>query len=165
MKTKDWLGVLFVVAVIALLIFAKKPETPPIVHENPVNVDTTGYIDGVAYVENISLLVLESFPVQVRAVVTGNVSDGCTVVTGVSEHREGQTFQLKVLAKRPAEAVCTQALVPFEEQVGLDVHGLLAGTYYVAAGDIMESFTLEVDNILSIETIDDLPPAGVLEVE
>jgi inhibitor of cysteine peptidase len=42
--------------------------------------------------------------------------------------------------------VCTQALVPFEETIPLDVEGLLAGEYTVNVNGVMATFTLDVDN-------------------
>ena len=44
------------------------------------------------------------------------------------------------------DALCTMALVPFEENVKLDVYGLDAGTYLVKAYDLSESFTFDMDN-------------------
>lgn len=47
---------------------------------------------------------------------------------------------------RGPDAICTQALVPFETTVALDVVGLPAGTCWVIAGDQCKSFTLDVAN-------------------
>jgi inhibitor of cysteine peptidase len=42
--------------------------------------------------------------------------------------------------------MCTQALVPFEERVDLDVQGLPAGTYTVDVNGISDTFTFDADN-------------------
>ncbi len=99
-----------------------------------------------ARVENIDILVMESFPVQVAAVVTGNLSDGCTEVEEVTSTRDANTFTVTVVTSRPVDAFCTQALVPFEERVTLDVLGLDQGTYAVEANGAEASFTLDADN-------------------
>jgi inhibitor of cysteine peptidase len=44
--------------------------------------------------------------------------------------------------------MCTQALVPFEESIDLDVRGLPAGTYTVDVHGETATFTLDVDNVL-----------------
>jgi len=49
---------------------------------------------------------------------------------------------------RPREAVCTEALVPFEQNIPLDVYGLERGTYTVNVNGIEESFELTTDNVL-----------------
>lgn len=100
------------------------------------------------YVDSIDLLTLESFPVQMRAIVKGNLPDPCTTITSASSKRDGNTFKIDIVTARPADAVCVQMLSPFEQSVALDVVGLKAGTYTVVAGDVNETFELKVDNIL-----------------
>ena len=46
---------------------------------------------------------------------------------------------------------CSQAVVPFEETVALDVEGLPAGTYTVVLWDTSETFTLDMDNTLDAD--------------
>jgi inhibitor of cysteine peptidase len=101
---------------------------------------------GIVYLDAMAINLMESFPVQVSVTLTGNLADGCTKLQSIESEREGQTFTILLEAKRPAGQMCTQALVPFEETVSLDVYGLPAGEYTVMAGDLTESFTLEMDN-------------------
>jgi inhibitor of cysteine peptidase len=108
--------------------------------------DASGVITGRAFVESVELLMLESFPVQVHAVVKGSLSDGCTTVDQVTQTRQGNTFEIQITTRRPAEAMCTQALVPFEETIALDVVGLKAGVYVVNVNDVSSSFELSADN-------------------
>ncbi len=100
------------------------------------------------YVDSLDILTLESFPVQMRAIVKGNLPDACTTISAVSSKRDGNTFKIEIVTTRPADALCAQMLVPFEQSVALDVAGLKAGTYTVVAGDVSETFELTVDNIL-----------------
>jgi hypothetical protein len=104
--------------------------------------DTTG----AAYIEALQVSVLESFPVQVQATVSGNLSDSCTAIAAATAQRNGQSFQIQIEATRDTEAVCTQALVPFDRTIQLDVQGLPAGTYTVTAGGLSETFMLAADN-------------------
>jgi putative hemolysin len=102
------------------------------------------------FVDELRLNIMESFPVQVSATVRGNLADGCVVLDAIEAKREGDTFTLAFETHSEGD-VCTQALVPFEESVSLDVAGLSAGTYTVVAGDVSETFTLDVDNVLDAD--------------
>ncbi|NLF14167.1 MAG: hypothetical protein GX597_20480 [Anaerolineaceae bacterium] len=97
--------------------------------------------------ESIDVLIMESFPVQVNAVVRGTLGDGCTTLDPVTTTREGNTFRIRLTTQRPAEAVCTLALEAFEEVVSLDVLGLPAGVYTVDANGVTETFALAIDNV------------------
>jgi inhibitor of cysteine peptidase len=100
-----------------------------------------------AAVESLEIFMLESFPVQVEAHVSGYLPDGCTELDEIIVERQDQDFILTVQTRRPTgDIACTQALVPFEETVDLDVQGLSAGTYNVIVQEQEESFTLDVDN-------------------
>jgi inhibitor of cysteine peptidase len=162
----------------ALLVFA--PEAEPIEDEsaidngsvdNDVSIDDNG--DAVetetekanVTFDQIELLVMESFPVQVAAIVRGNLLNGCVVLDGISATRTDEGFVIEVESHKEGD-FCTAALVPFEKRVTLDVLGLPAGTYAVRAGGVSSEFTLSVDNgpvdNLPVDTpqVDDRPSAG-----
>ncbi len=111
---------------------------------------TGGVVRGEATVEEVDLQIMESFPVQVAAVARGTLSDGCTEIDEVrsSFDEESKTFTVTITTVRDEDAVCTQALVPFEERIELDVRGLPAGTYTVDVNGVRETFTFDVDNEL-----------------
>jgi inhibitor of cysteine peptidase len=111
---------------------------------------TDGASDGGAHVDSVELVMLESFPVQVRAVIRGQLADGCTEIRGtrVDYDEASKTFQVAIETHRDSDQMCTQALVPFEESVSLDAHGLSAGEYTVEVQDQSASFELAVDNVL-----------------
>ena len=95
-----------------------------------------------AMVQDLQISIIESDPVQVYALVSGFVPDGCTEVV---EHRvqfDGTTFTITLITHRPAGAMCTMALEPFTRTVPLDVEGLEPGEYAVRAGDLTASFRL-----------------------
>lgn len=103
-----------------------------------------------AYVESIDTVFLESesFPLQAHTVIKGNLPDGCTTIQRHEVKREGNIFSIKIFTQRPKGAICTQALVPFEYPIPLDVYGLPAGKYLVRAYEAVVEFTLSQDNIL-----------------
>lgn len=111
---------------------------------------------------SIDVLILESFPVQVQAHVTGYLRDGCVELVDVTSERQDDTFVLTLNTRRPAgDVACTEALVPFDAVVSLDAYGLPAGTYLVIAGDQRTEFRLDVNNELQEEPVScPLPGAG-----
>jgi hypothetical protein len=115
----------------------------------PLPTPTPHLILGDALVESVDLLILESFPVQVHAVVRGALGDGCTSIDQITQSRQGSTFEVSLTTRRPADAVCTLQLVSFEEVVPLDVANLPAGVYLVNVNGITNTFELSVDNALS----------------
>ena len=102
---------------------------------------------GRATVESIKIVIAESFPVQVFALLRGYLGDGCTEITAITSRGPvDNRFDIEITTQRPSEAMCTQALVPFEHNVPIHAYGLPAGDYEVVAGDASASFTLRQDN-------------------
>ena len=100
-----------------------------------------------AYVEGLSIEIMESDPVQVRTVLTGYLPDGCTKIREIRSSRDGNTFSIKVITRVPSgDVACTMAIVPFEESHDLDVEGLPAGEYTVRVSNLSKNFTLHTDN-------------------
>ncbi|MCC7576997.1 MAG: hypothetical protein KK926_09220 [Methanomethylovorans sp.] len=108
-----------------------------------------GFMIGVASVDNVQVLIMESFPVQVSVEATGYLPDGCTDIGNVTTTKDGNTFYVEIGTIRPRDALCTQALVPFTRSVPLDVYGLEKGVYNVDVNGKTASFELSADNILS----------------
>ena len=104
-------------------------------------------IHGEAQVEHIEILILESMPMQVRVVATGNLPDGCTEIDQATSRREGNVLFTTITTRRPADVACTEALVPFEESFSLDVEGLPAGVYTVNVNGVTGTFEFTVDNV------------------
>lgn len=101
----------------------------------------------VAVVKSIEILLLESFPLQVHAVIRGDLPDaGCTTIASVDQVRDGNTFKLTLITTTDPLALCAPALTPFEEVVPLEVQGLPAGIYTVQAGGVEATFEFTVDN-------------------
>ncbi len=112
------------------------------------NNKTGKFIYGNATVESIEIMVLESFPVQIKVNASGYLPDGCTKIDGIVKVKEGNTFLVTIRTVRPADAFCTEAIVPFQEVISLDVYGLKAGIYNVDVNGIKGTFELKTDNII-----------------
>lgn len=108
-----------------------------------------------AVVESVDVTLLESFPVQANAVLTGSVPDGCTRIVDQVVTRENDTFVIALKTSRFQDATCTEASATFEHEVPLNVEGLPAGRYTVLAGDVSTTFALDVDNTLDEQATPD----------
>lgn len=53
--------------------------------------------------------------------VQGDLPDGCTTIAQSQVTQNNRTFEIVLMMQRPVDAMCTQALVPYEELVSLDV--------------------------------------------
>lgn len=108
-------------------------------------------IFGKPIVDKVEVVMLETFPLMADAVVSGSLQDGCTEINTAESKKEGDNFVIDITTKRPKDALCTQALVPFKKNVRLDIYGLKAGKYTVtvkgADKDVKTEFTLSVNNI------------------
>jgi inhibitor of cysteine peptidase len=128
-----WLG-LVAIAIIIFITGCCAPIMPAI---------------GLATVEEIDILTLESFPVQIFVIASGYLPDPCTEIYQISQEREGNAFFITIETYR-SPGFCIQVLAPFEEVIPLKVYGLPAGTYTVEVNGVQGSFDLEIDNILSL---------------
>lgn len=118
------------------------------------------WISGQAVVEELDIRFLESWPLQIHVGVRGTIGDGCTELDEIVTTREENTFYIDVTTARPADAVCTDIARVFEENIPLEVYGLLAGTYTVNANGTTATFTLDQDNILDPTAESAFPPEG-----
>jgi len=100
------------------------------------------YVFGEAIVDAIEIDLLESLPLQVRARITGGLADACTEIHEIVQSRDGTTFRLRVITRRPADAICAQVITPFEVSIDLPVGDLPPGRYTVVAGDARAEFDL-----------------------
>lgn len=126
---------------------------------SPAASDTSDRERFVVPVSEFELEVLEGFPLQVAAVLEGDLPDACSTIESVEERflPEERTYRLSVSAVRPAEALCAQVLTPFEVRVPIVEAGLATAEFAVAAGEIAVRF--------DIRPLGEFPGLDVLSVE
>ena len=107
---------------------------------------------GLATVESVEIMILESFPVQINVRVTGVLPDDCTEIEDVVVQQEGNAFNVAVTSVQTPGDNCGSDEVLFEEIVPLDVNGLEAGSYTVSVNGVQGSFKLDMDNAAQEET-------------
>ena len=107
-----------------------------------------------AQIAEVEIQVLESDPVQINAIVRGQVSDGCVIIERLEQSRTEDTFWLNVVTARQLEAECTNEPQIFGEGIHLDTVGLPTGTYTVTANSanaMTESFFLSPEMVIAPE--------------
>jgi hypothetical protein len=97
-------------------------------------------------VENVSLQIMESFPVQVTALVRGTLPDACSFIEAIQQQREGEVLKVTLSVARRPDMRCAPQSTPFEQNIPLDVLGLPAGQYIVDVHGLRSIFELTVDN-------------------
>ncbi len=145
-KTVRSASFMFLAALIALAACRHGPpaaqaqtEPPP---ESTYREPPPKPIVRLAGVERIEPVILESYPVQVRVVVYGWMSDGCTSLYSFSQKTEGTVISISILTTRPRDAICTQAIKRFQETYPVITEGLAPGTYTLDVNGQSKQFIL-----------------------
>ncbi len=123
------------------------PEAPP--------------VSGLADVASIDIQIIGAGPAQIQVLVRGNLSDGCTTISEINMVQQNTNFVGTITTSRPADAICTEVLVPFERVIPLETEGLPAGTYTVSVNGVNSSFVLENDNVPPTPTPTPVPPGEI----
>lgn len=84
-----------------------------------------------APIEEVSVNIAESLPVQVFVYIRGGLSDACTTLNEVKTERSGNTINIEVTTQRPKGIACAQVYSTFEENVALGSDFTLGETYTV----------------------------------
>jgi hypothetical protein len=111
--------------------------------ESPTATPLTEPLYGLANVESLEILTEESTAEEIQVRLRGLLSNGCTQIDEIIQQQEGDVFTLAVTTVQEPDQECTEALVPFDETVSLDVSGLEPGSYSVRVNDLEGSFNLE----------------------
>lgn len=88
-----------------------------------------GVITGRAAVDSIE--VVDVGEVSATIVVRGNLADGCTRLADHVQAVQGHIIRVELYTERPADQFCTEALVPFDQEIVIDLRGLEKGEYLI----------------------------------
>lgn len=100
-----------------------------------------------AYIAQIEVKILESFPVQIHILVSGNLPTPCYQLDPINKRYADNHFEVAINTTLLQTVIaCIQVLQPFQVTVPLDVYGLPAGSYQVHVNDKSMSFELSKDN-------------------
>lgn len=91
-----------------------------------------GEVHQPVYADTVELLIAESFPVQVRLHLTGNLPTPCHHFHAeVAEPDAQNRIEVTAYSSVAADAVCAQVLQPFNENVAIPMGGAADGPYSV----------------------------------
>ena len=116
------------ITAIALGTAACRPFTSGASDDTPATSQTPGgaMVPRPVFIDEVEVLLLESYPVQVRAIVRGNLPTPChRLVWTLGEPGTDGTIALDLASEADAGAVCAEVLEPFEETV--DVGSFTSG--------------------------------------
>lgn len=104
-----------------------------------------------APIDSVTIETSTGFPITQTVVAKGNLANGCLALAAPQQLRDGNIFYitLGMVDTSSDDQVCTQALVPFEERIDLEVNNLPAGVYIVNVNGQEVSFELENNNSLN----------------
>jgi hypothetical protein len=126
----------------ALIALAACQQQPPVAQAQTAPEPKPDQLIRLAGVERIETVILEIYPVQVRVVVYGWLSDGCTKLHGFDQKTEGTVIRMRVLTTRPRNAICTQAITRFQETYPVETKDLAPGTYTLDVNGKSKPITL-----------------------
>ncbi len=133
----------------------EEPEGAVLGAEEPIPVETDEYVFGAAPIDRVRVLVTGAAEESDRIIVLaeGYLPDGCTELYDVEVEREGTTFHVGMITRRPKDRVCIEVAIPFRERVPLNVLDLPEGKYLVRVNEgAMGTFTIGVDHeLLGVE--------------
>lgn len=92
-------------------------------------------------INDISVEILESFPLQIHVVVNGFLRDSCTTLNETTQQREGNTTRVHITTKRPKDAMCAQVITDITTRVPLE-GGFLPGHYRVIVNGVEKEFDI-----------------------
>jgi len=93
------------------------------------------------YIDGVDLFLLESWPVQVKAVIRGSLPTPChTLAWDLGEPDADGRIVLSVFSTVDLDQVCTQVLHPFEQT--LDVGSFTSGAYVLVVNGVEYPFEI-----------------------
>jgi hypothetical protein len=93
------------------------------------------------YIDGVEILLLESWPVQVKAVIRGSLPTPChNLAWDLGEPDAGGRVVLTVFSTVDLDQVCTQVLHPFEQTI--DVGSFTSGAYVLVVNGVEYPFEI-----------------------
>lgn len=95
-------------------------------------------------VDSVSVEVGRGSPLPVHTVVSANLPNGCSQLTEIQMHRDGNTFYVRLVSSMPAETECNPDTPPLRVEVPLNIIPLTEGTYEVIVNSATTSFDIPI---------------------
>jgi hypothetical protein len=89
-------------------------------------------------IENVDVLIAESYPVQVFVHVRGYMPDPCWEAQPPDITEDGARIDIEILAERKTDEICVQVIQDYEENIALGT--MEPGTYTVSINGVEREF-------------------------
>jgi len=94
-------------------------------------------------VESVEVRILESFPVQVSASVSGYLRDGCETLGATTQSRSGNTITVTIATDRDtSDRACIQVISRVQQDVRLE-GAFPSGTYVLRVNGLERTFRVD----------------------
>jgi inhibitor of cysteine peptidase len=93
-------------------------------------------------VEDVQVRIMESFPVQVSAAVTGYLRDGCEALGATTQSRSGNVITVSIATERETGKQCIQIISPVAQDVRLE-GAFTSGTYVLRVNGVERTFRVD----------------------
>jgi hypothetical protein len=103
--------------------------------------DAENFIIADMPINDISVEILKSLPLQVHIVVNGFLRDGCTTLNEITQQRDGNTISVHITTKRPKDAFCIQVIKEVQERIPLEGN-FPTGRYKVIVNNVEKEFEI-----------------------
>lgn len=92
-------------------------------------------------ITEVSVEILESFPLQIHLEVEGYLSDACTEHNETTQRREGNTVYVHITTKRPKDEACALMIKEISLHIPLE-GGFLPGRYKIIVNDVQKDIEI-----------------------
>lgn len=104
------------------------PETPPLIHPYAPQSGDSLLMRGEVYLDQVDILILESYPVQITLQLTGNLPTPCHKLrVSVADPDAENRIHIQAYSVADPNAICIQILEPFDASIPL---GSFPGGHY-----------------------------------
>ncbi|MCW5879167.1 MAG: hypothetical protein KIS80_09920 [Anaerolineales bacterium] len=144
---KQFLFLILMAVLLAACAASATPEPQPEENGPPVrptlNLPDSSEAKGPVFVDRADLLVMESFPIQLSLVVSGNLPTPCHTLHYEVAQPDGENrIQVTLWSEVDPAVMCTQVLQPFEEGIRIPMEGAADGSYSVwLNGELVGEFS------------------------
>jgi hypothetical protein len=133
------------IALFALLLSACAPAAPTPTAaptETAVPPIPQGFVEGPIYINSSGLLIAESYPVQPRVHIAGDLPDSCHRFRAeIAAPNADNEIHIRAYSIVNPDMMCAQMLEPFDQNLTIGMEGAADGTYSVwLNGDFMGEF-------------------------
>ena len=158
-------GIGLLILLLVFMLTACTPAAPVAVSPTVIPSVTTILqpVSREAQVQSVEVHISQSHPLQVSAVVHGNLTESCASLEESQVQYVSNTFQITVYAKSSSDIGCAPVTTPFDTTIPLDTKDLPAGDYTVVANGVSALFTLqeEIPTATPIPTVVMAPTSSV----